>query len=276
MSITKNDIRAARILIADHQASQVDMMGQLLDRDGYTDVTSTSDAREAAVLHRKQPFDLILLDFVMPDGDGWGVMSDLQQSAQDPYLPVMVITAEPSHKAQALQAGAKDIISKPIDVLEFQTRIHNALETRLLRKRLDAHTAELERLVAERAAELRASEAKHHNEARPRSDWYWEQNETGEFTTVSGPVATTLGLRLTAFFGDHGASHSTGWNEFERAALQAMLGTRQPFRDFPFSRRHPDGREQRFKVSGEPMFDAQSRFIGFRGIGMEMEPAEPR
>jgi hypothetical protein len=62
---------------------------------------------------------------------------------------------------------------------------------------------------------------------------------------------------------------ATGWNEAERAVLQARVAERQPFIDFAFSRVNADGSRQQFRVSGEPMFNRACRFIGYRGIGVE-------
>lgn len=269
--ISPTDLLAARILIVDDQASNVTLFEELLAQAGYTNVTSTQSAKDVSSWHHANPFDLILLDLVMPDMDGFEVMRQLQQSARDPYLPVIVLTAEPNHKLQALQAGAKDFLSRPFDLLEVKTRIHNMLEVRLLYKELSRYNDALERTVIERTAELSASEARFRSLTELASDWYWEQNETGEFTTVSGPVAEVMGLRVTAFLGDDGEYEQAGWDEFERQALHAMIGTRQPFHDFPFSRRKPDGSTRHFRVSGEPMFNTQCRFIGFRGIGAEVK-----
>jgi hypothetical protein len=52
--------------------------------------------------------------------------------------------------------------------------------------------------------------------------------------------------------------------------LQAKIAARQPFLDFAFSRVNADGSEQMFRVSGEPMFNRRGRFIGYRGIGVEL------
>ena len=94
----------------------------------------------------------------------------------------LLITAQPAHKLRALQAGAKDFISKPFDLLEVKTRIHNILEVRLLYKKLENYNELLERAVRERTAELRASEARFRRLTELASDWFWEQNETGVFT----------------------------------------------------------------------------------------------
>ena len=101
------------------------------------------------------------------------------------------------------------------------------------------------------------------------SDWYWEQDENGNFTKVSGPVLEMLGIRVDAL-GDASSAPVSGWNEQERMNLQTRIANREPFLDFLFNRVNPDGSEQQFRVSGEPMFNRSSRFIGYRGIGVEL------
>jgi hypothetical protein len=59
-------------------------------------------------------------------------------------------------------------------------------------------------------------------------------------------------------------------NEVERQRLQERIAARQPFLDFSFTRTRADGSVQRFRVSGEPMFNQVCRFIGYRGIGVEV------
>ena len=68
----------------------------------------------------------------MPGMDGFQVMEGLKDIEKDDYLPVLVITAQPGHKLRALQAGAKDFVSKPFDLAEVLTRVRNMLEVRLL------------------------------------------------------------------------------------------------------------------------------------------------
>ena len=107
-----------------------------------------------------------------------------------------MLTAQPGHKLRALQAGAKDFISKPFDLVEVKTRIHNMLEVRLLYKKLENYNKVLEQTVQERTAELRESEARYRSLTELASDWYWEQDESGNFTKVSGPVLEMLGIRV--------------------------------------------------------------------------------
>src|SRR6202011_1975179 len=76
--------------------------------------------------------------------DGFQVMAALKTNESDAYLPVIVLTAQPAHILRALQAGAKDFISKPFDLIEVKTRIHNMLEVRLLYKEREKSNKVLE------------------------------------------------------------------------------------------------------------------------------------
>jgi PAS domain S-box-containing protein len=275
MKLTDAEILGAAVLIVDDQQANVSLLEQTLGEAGYTRVSSTMDPQEVCALHRKNGYDLILLDLQMPGMDGFQVIEGLKTDQADAYLPVLVITAQPGHKLRALQAGARDFISKPFDLVEVKTRIRNMLEVRLLYRKLGDYNQELERTVQERTAELRESEARFRSLTELASDWYWEQDEQGQFTKVSGPVLEMLGLRVDTLDEDGTVAPVSGWNETERASLQATIAARQPFLDFVFSRVNMDGSKQRFQVSGQPMFTQSCRFIGYRGIGVELTGTKP-
>ena len=269
--ISKSEILNARILIVDDQDANVKLLEQLLSQAGYANVSSCMLPEDVCALHRKNAYDLILLDLQMPKMDGFQVMEGLKTNEADSYLPVIVLTAQPGHKLHALEAGAKDFISKPFDLIEVKTRIYNMLEVRLLYKRLESYSKVLERTVQERTAELRESEARFRSLTELASDWYWEQDEAGHFTKVSGPVLEMLGISVgTLDDSNSGPSvNYNGWDESERQILQAKINDRKPFLDFLFSRTDEHGLKHQFRVSGEPMFDQSARFIGYRGIGVE-------
>jgi len=126
------DILNAGILIVDDQEVNVLLLERMLRGAGYVSITSTMDPNEVCGLHRKNRYDLILLDLLMPGMDGFKVMEGLKEIEEDSYLPVLVITAQPDQKLRALRAGAKDFVSKPFDLAEVLARVHNMLEVRLL------------------------------------------------------------------------------------------------------------------------------------------------
>src|SRR6202795_2959539 len=112
--VSSSDILDARILVVDDQEANVLLL------------------------------ELILLDLQMPGMDGFQVMEGLKAIETDGYLPVLVITAQPGHKLRALQAGAKDFVSKPFEMAELRARVHNSLEVRLLYVKLTNCVSELE------------------------------------------------------------------------------------------------------------------------------------
>jgi len=268
MTFDPTEILSASILIVDDQESNIRLLEQVLMEAGYNNVSFTLQPREVCALHRKNVYDLILLDLQMPDMDGFQVMAALKTNEAESYLPVIVLTAQPGHKVRALQCGAKDFISKPFDLVEVTTRIHNMLEVRLLYKKLQNYNKVLEQTVQERTAELRESEARYRCLTELASDWYWEQDAVGNFTKVAGPVQEMLGIAVNGFAGKEGVA-SGGWDEAARAELKARIAARQPFLDFVLSRVNSDGSRQRYQVSGEPVFNRFCSYIGYRGIGVE-------
>jgi len=132
--VSEADILNASILIVDDLATNVELLDKLLRGAGYTRITSTQDPHSVCELHRENHYDLIILDLRMPGMDGFQVMESLKELEKDGYLPVLAVTAEPTHKLRALRSGAKDFVSQPFDLAEVLMRIRNMVEVRLLHK----------------------------------------------------------------------------------------------------------------------------------------------
>ncbi|HEY1205273.1 MAG: SpoIIE family protein phosphatase [Bryobacteraceae bacterium] len=143
------DILNARILVVDDQESNVRLLEGMLRIAGYASVESTTNPNEVCDLHRKNRYSLILLDLQMPGMDGFQVMEGLKAIEEDGYLPVLVLTAQPAHKLRALEAGAKDFVSKPFDLAELRARVRNILEVRLLHLKTKSYSKLLEETVRE-------------------------------------------------------------------------------------------------------------------------------
>jgi serine phosphatase RsbU (regulator of sigma subunit) len=147
--VSSTDILNAPILVVDDKEANLQLIEGMLRVAGYTSVHSTTDPNQVCELHGKNRYSLILLDLQMPGMDGFQVMEGLQQIEADGYLPVLVITAQPAHKLRALEAGAKDFVSKPFDFAELRARVHNILEVRLLHLESKNYSKALEETVRE-------------------------------------------------------------------------------------------------------------------------------
>ena len=189
------DIFNASILIVDDKEANVLLLERMLRGAGYTSIASTTAPHAVYELYRKNRYDLILLDLQMPGMDGFRVMECLKEIELDGYLPVLVITAQPEHRLRALQAGAKDFISKPFDLPEVLTRIHNMLEVRLLHRESKRHNLVLEQTVRElREAEsgLHTTEAALSREKAALDDHVLQLRQANEHLVVATIEAHTL------------------------------------------------------------------------------------
>jgi putative two-component system response regulator len=150
-------ILSSKILIVDDLESNIQLLMRMLTSAGYTSVTSTMNSLEVCELHRRNRYDLILLDLLMPNMDGFQIMEGLKEIEPDGYIPVLVMTAYPDYKLRALQSGAKDFISLPFELAEVLARVHNMLEVRLLHNELHNYNDVLKQRVQEGLAELKES-----------------------------------------------------------------------------------------------------------------------
>src|SRR5439155_25825252 len=149
--------KGARILIVDDESANVRLLERVLEREGYTNLKSTSDARQALPLYTEFRPDLVLLDLAMPYLDGFQVLARIKPLVErQAYVPVLVLTADVTVEAKRrmLESGAKDFLTKPFDHVEVLLRIRNLLETRLLHQELARHNESLEEIVRERTQQL--------------------------------------------------------------------------------------------------------------------------
>jgi two-component system, cell cycle response regulator len=143
----KPDILHGKVLIVDDLPVNILLLERMLSGAGYLSIASSTDPGEVCQLHRKNRYDVILLDLMMPGTDGFQVMDGLKEIETDGFLPVLALTAQPAHKLRALQSGARDFVSKPFDLAEVLMRVRNLLEVRLLHEAARSHGALLESLA---------------------------------------------------------------------------------------------------------------------------------
>src|SRR5205085_834822 len=155
--ISEPILHRMKILVVDDDRMTVTLLEQLLQRHGYSRVMGITDSRQAAETCAAFEPDLILLDLIMPEVDGFAVLEALRADVSERFLPIVVLTADISEeaKARALEAGATDFLVKPVSQTEALLRIRNLLETRRLNVVLRNQRAALEEAVRERTVELR-------------------------------------------------------------------------------------------------------------------------
>ena len=137
-------IDSRRILIVDDEEANILLLSSVLEREGYANIHTTTDPTAALEAFIRIEPDLVLLDLMMPEVDGFQLLEAFRRHDRpDAFRPVLVLTADTTIAARrrALALGAKDFVSKPFDVVEIALRIANLLETRILYERLRAGPA---------------------------------------------------------------------------------------------------------------------------------------
>jgi len=146
-------------MIVDDEPSITEVLGRLLNAEGYHSIASTTDPFAALPLFREFQPDLVILDLLMPGMSGLEVLAQLRATIPaHTYLPILFVTGARTIEARhdALNGGATDFVAKPCDPVEILARIGNLLETRNLHLQLVATN---QRLLAEVAERTEAEEA---------------------------------------------------------------------------------------------------------------------
>ncbi len=143
----------ARILAVDDDAMNRDMLLRRLDKLGY-DVTEAATGREALAKVKDGNFDLILLDILMPDLDGFQTLEFIKADPRHKHIPVIMLTAldDVDSTVRCIEAGAEDYVPKPFSPVILRARITATLEKKRLRDQEQAFLAQLqiERTKSER------------------------------------------------------------------------------------------------------------------------------
>ncbi|NUN10204.1 MAG: response regulator [Ignavibacteriaceae bacterium] len=195
----RSDLKDARIIIADDQQSNIEVLREFLLMQGYENLYEFSDSREIIPKVKEIKPDLLLLDLMMPHLTGFQVMDLLKsENLQSEYMPILVLTADVTQEAKlkALKGGANDFLTKPFDLVEVGLRIKNLLFSVYLLSRLKEQNLLLEDKVRERTRELEITNeeltiAKNKADEMNKLKSFFLANVSHEFRT---PLVSILGF----------------------------------------------------------------------------------
>ena len=123
------------ILVVDDNEDNCYTLTRRLKRQGYDNVATAGHGREALELLAARPFDLVLLDVMMPDMNGYEVLQTMKADPALRGIPVVMISAldEVDSVARCIEIGAEDYLSKPFDPTLLRDRVRDCLEKKQLR-----------------------------------------------------------------------------------------------------------------------------------------------
>ncbi len=128
----------AKVMLVDDEPLMTALVEAHLEEAGYTNFVTTNDPREALAMLRREEPGVVLLDLMMPQLSGFDVLAAIRADAALRYTPVIVLTAAAGAdaKLRALQLGATDFLSKPVDASELVLRVRNTLAFQQFTQRL--------------------------------------------------------------------------------------------------------------------------------------------
>ena len=147
---------ASRVMIVDDEPINIRVARKHLERAGVGEVVETTRPREAMDLARRSRPDTILLDLMMPEVGGMELLAQIRGDADLSSVPVLILTAsgDSATRAEALELGATDFLSKPVDAAELVPRVRNTLAAKRAADELRRHATRLEEDVRLRTEEI--------------------------------------------------------------------------------------------------------------------------
>jgi diguanylate cyclase (GGDEF)-like protein len=136
-----------RILVVDDNQDNIEIIATRLRYRGY-DILEAADGKQAMALVYEAAPDLILLDVMLPDIDGYEISRRIKDATDLPFIPIILVTARDSteDKVTGLDAGADDYLTKPIDFPELEARVRSMLRIKRLQDELEEKNKQLEQL----------------------------------------------------------------------------------------------------------------------------------
>lgn len=189
-------VRSSKIMIVDDEALIVRVVRRFLSADGYENFVTVTDPREVLeAIDREKP-DVVLLDINMPHITGLDLLKIRQNTTEFQHIPFIILSANSENeiKREALQLGATDFLSKPVDPSDLTLRVQNALTVKRHHDHLTNHAVELEKQVRERTQQIEESREQIINCLARAGEF--RDNVTGDHVTRVGKYCGVIANQL--------------------------------------------------------------------------------
>jgi putative two-component system response regulator len=193
---TDGDPTTGRIMMVDDEPCNAKVVQLFLEDHGYGNFVSITDSRQALASLGRQPPDVLLLDVNMPHVSGLDILASIRDDEHLSHMPVILVTAsdDTAIKRKALELGASDYLSKPVDRYELLLRLRNALATKAYQDQLQRYSENLEHKVRLRTAELEASKREIIRCLAQAAEY--RDDDTGRHVVRVGKYAGVIARRL--------------------------------------------------------------------------------
>jgi diguanylate cyclase (GGDEF)-like protein/PAS domain S-box-containing protein len=255
-----NLLRPATILMIDDVPENLHELVEALKAE-YQIMVARDGAKAIEMLESAPSPDLILLDIVMPELDGYEVCRRIKAMPAGPGIPVIFVTVVDAseQKVKGFDLGAADFITKPFDIAEVRARIRTHIELNRFRQTL-------EQMVESRTALLRKSEEKYRILADYSPNWEYWLAPDGTLLYVSPACTEVSGYLQDDFMDDptlmERIVHAEDREDWKAHGIACAAGDATPLLLRILAQ---DGHERWVEHVAKPAYDSASRFLGVRG-----------
>ncbi|MFP4470795.1 MAG: response regulator [Bacteroidales bacterium] len=265
-----NKENTKKILIIDDLSVNLDAVRNILNTymPQYQVITAQS-GREGIRLAREQQPEAILLDYLMPQMNGFEVCKLLKEDRQTGIIPVLMISALGDNskvRTEGLNAGADAFISKPFDIRELVALVNVMLRIKNAEDQLRKRNEELEVFIKKQTRHYQDSEERFLQISRHAREFFWETNQEGIFTFISESAETILGWQTSEIIGKRKIWDFAGGGKHRIASLTNTFSEHEVFDDEEYEFHHKTGKKVWLTINGFPVFDGEKNFAGFRGV----------
>lgn len=261
-----------KILIVDDNQVNLELLQAILNTSlpDYQVVLSYS-GKEAIKIATEQLPDTILLDIIMPNMDGFEVCEILKKDCRTKQIPIIMVSAlgrTLNERLKALNAGADAFIAKPFDNSELILQVKIMLRIKHAEDHLIAQNTNLNTFIENQTQEFHDFKDRFFQISKFALEFFWEIDSQGSFTYVSPGIVKILG------FDSHELVQNLKLYDIckagDKVKLKAKISNFHTSRKQVLNKRylcaHKNGSEIWLQISGFPIFNSESVFVGYRGV----------
>ncbi len=234
----------------------------------FVQVTSGKEGVDKALNEKPE---VILLDILMPEMNGYEVCKILKQQSSTKHIPILMISAlgqNPTERTKGLNAGADAFISKPFSQDELRAQIDVVLRIKKVEDLLRKRNESLELLIKNQTTKYLQSEERLLQISEHASEFYWEVDSNGIFTYVSPVIEKMLGVKPDAIVGEKSYIDlfQLKSGKAKKSPIEASFLSNSSFNDCEIEIKPYKNKKIWLAVSGFSVFAQNGKFFGFRGV----------
>lgn len=264
-----------KILVIDDMEVNLALIKAIIKNDHPDfEVLLSKSGKQGLILANSKMPDLIILDLMMPDMDGYEVCQHLKSQEETKAIPIIMVSAYGENsevRARGLRLGADAFLCKPFNRVEIKELINVALKHKVREEVLQKGNLDLRHLMEQRTEKFREIEERFIQISDYDIQFFWEVDSKGKIVYISSVAEKILGYSIEEIIGKNFLCFF--YDPIERSQINKLLHNfirnRLSFRGEEHIMIHRNGADVWLSVSGFPVFD-KKKIIGYRGVNRDI------